>query len=463
MNHSTVLPENQTTGQDKPGMDLGDALLCPFPDRDQGPGPLTSDLCNVLEEAGCPLASPVQERLRFETLLADLSATFVNLPANQVDSQIESALRCLVEFLEVDRGGLAEALVDQEKLVITHSYHLPGVPPQPRIIVDEQLPWYAKSIYKGELLRLSALPDDLPPEATLEREYCLRIGLKSHIMIPLKVMNSVVGAIGFASFRGSHEWPDDLVQRLRLVGEIFTNALARKRADEAIRAREQSLRQTREGLRKLAAKLLNAQEEERRRIAREMHDDWTQRLTLLGIDIANMEKHLGTPAKALPLIRTMQEQLVSLSEDVHALSRQLHPSILDDLGLVEALRSECASFSRREGIEVVYRPETVQTTLPKDVALCVYRVAQEALRNLAKHAGVTEAWVSFISTDAELLLRVEDKGVGFDQAAVPSQPGLGLSSMEERVRLIQAKLSVMSAPGQGTTVEVRVPLVRSDP
>src|SRR5262249_37710700 len=161
---------------------------------------------------------------------------------------------------------------------------------------------------------------------------------------------------------------------------------------------------TREGVRKLAARLLRAQEEERRRIAREMHDDWTQRLALLGIDIAKLEKHIGRPEKALPLLRTMQEQLVSLSEDVHALSRQLHPSILEDLGLVEALRSECASFSRREGIVVFYRPEEIPACLPKDVSLCVYRVAQEALRNLAKHAAVDEAWVTLAAAGPELLL-----------------------------------------------------------
>jgi signal transduction histidine kinase len=186
-------------------------------------------------------------------------------------------------------------------------------------------------------------------------------------------------------------------------------------------------------------------------------------LALLGIDIATLENHLGAPEIALPLLRTMQEQLVGLAEDVHALSRQLHPAILDDLGLVEALRSECASFSRREGIAVVYRPEEVPRTLPKDVALCVYRVAQEALRNLAKHAAVSEGCVTLAATGSGLLLRVQDEGVGFDPAAVRSEPGLGLSSMEERARLIQAELSVTSAPGRGTTVEVRVPLARREP
>ncbi len=589
MSYHAVRSEDQTTGHDSHGADSLAPLRCPLHVSPQVVHNLGSNLCDVLEEAGCPLAPPVQEHLQFETLLAELSATFVNLPANQVDSQIESALQRLVVFLGSDRGGLAELLADQKQMVLTHSYHLPGVPPLPRFMLNEQLPWYAKTIDQGKALRLSALPDDLPAEAKAEREYCLRVGLKSHVMIPLKVVGAIVGAIGFDSFQRSREWPDDLIQRLRLVGEIFTNALARKRADialqesegrfrlmaetapvmvwmsgpdklctyfnkhwlnftgqplerqigngwsesvhpedwerclrtyceafdarqefqmeyrlqrfdgeyrwvldtgvprfgaentfagyigscidvtnqkqveETLRAREHALRQTRERLRKLTAKLLHAQEEERRRIAREMHDDWTQRLALLGIDIAKVEKNIVAPEAALPLLRTMQEQLVRLSEDMHALSRQLHPSILDDLGLVEALRSECASFSLREGIAVAYHPEEVPTTLPKDIALCVYRVAQEALRNLAKHAAVTEAWVSLIAADSELLLRIQDKGVGFDPAAFRSEPGLGLSGMEERVRLIQATLSVSSAPGQGTTVEVRIPLERSDP
>lgn len=463
MRHPAVRSENLTTGRDTPGADPWVALPCSLRVSPQCLHNLGSGLCSLLEEAGCPLIPSVQERLRFETLLAELSATFVNLPANQVDSQIESALQRLVMFLDIDRGGLAELSIDQMEMVITHSYNTSAAPPHTRSILDEQLPWYTRTIYQGEILRFSNLPDDLPPEAVQEREYCLRVGLKSHVMIPLKVMDVYIGAIGFGSFRGNRDWSDDLIQRLRLVGEILTNALARKRADEALRASEQSLRQTRERLRKLAAKLLHAQEQERRRIAREMHDDWTQRLALLGIDIAKLEKHIGAPETALPLLHTMQEQLVSLSEDVHALSRQLHPSILDDLGLVEALRSECASFSRREGIAVVYSSEEVPTALPKDVALCIYRVAQEALRNLAKHAAVNEAWVSLLATGSELLLRIQDKGVGFDPVVARTEPGLGLSSMEERVRLIQATLSVTSILGQGTTVEVRVSLAPRAP
>lgn len=227
-------PENRTT-------DLGDidtvsaAIMCPLPVRPGGKPRITAELCTVLGEAGCPLALSVEERLRFETFLANLSATFVNVPANEVDSQITSALRQIVEFLGIDRSGFGEMSADRKQLVITHSYELPGVAPSPRIIVDERMPWYASKIFQGEALRFSRLPDDLPPEAVPEREFCIRTGLKSQLTIPLKVMGAVVGGIGFASVRSFREWPDELVQRLRLVGDIFTNALARKRVDEALR------------------------------------------------------------------------------------------------------------------------------------------------------------------------------------------------------------------------------------
>ncbi len=189
-------------------------------------GALTSDLQEVFQEASCRAGPPVQHRFRFETILAKLSAAFIHLPPSKVDSQIQSALRQIVEFLGVDRGALAEVLVEPRQVVITHSYHLPGVLPQPRTIVTDEFPWYARAIQEGEVLRLARLPDDLPAAAARERQYCIEVGLKSHVMIPLKMMDSVVGAIGFGLFTRYRDWPEELIQRLRLVGEVFANALA---------------------------------------------------------------------------------------------------------------------------------------------------------------------------------------------------------------------------------------------
>jgi signal transduction histidine kinase len=298
--------------------------------------------------------------------------------------------------------------------------------------------------------------DELPSEASVDRQSLVKDGVLSLVAVPLEVDGAAAGVIACMSGRRGRAWPDDVVQRLRTIGEIFTSALARAQAESALRRSEARQRD-------LAGRLLRAQEEERRRIAREMHDDWTQRLAVLGIDVAKLDQQLGVPDAGRPLLLTIREQLVKLSEDVHALSRQLHPSILDDLGLVDALRSECASFSEREGIAVVYRPEDVPASLPKDAALCVYRVAQEALRNVAKHAAVDKTWVSLAVTGRELELRVQDWGIGFDTSGAPSRPGLGLSSMQERARLVGADLSVTSAPGQGTTVTVRVPLAAGEP
>lgn len=416
---------------------------------------LNSGLYDSLDEAGCPIASDVLKRLQFETLLSELSSLFVNVPARNVDSKIERSLQRIVEFLGLDRCGLGEVSGDRNRILVTHSYQLPGIPPSSKILLDSEFPVYAKMVHQGLVVRL---PDDLPAEATREREYITRTGLKSNLTIPLLEMGVVVGGIGFTSYRSNRTLPDDLIPRLRLLGDIFTNALARKRGDEALNAKEQSLQHARKGLQQLATKLIASQEEERARIAREMHDDWTQRLAVLGINAANLENELGADEPAMQKLRSMREQLVSLAEDVHALSRQLHPSILSDLGLVEALRSECAGFSRRERIDIDYRAAEMPAHLPKQVALCVYRIAQESLRNIAKHAAVDEAVVTLTATEDELILRIEDFGVGFDPESERANPGIGLSSMEERMSLIRGQISVTSEIGQGTTVEVRAPL-----
>jgi signal transduction histidine kinase len=189
------------------------------------------------------LLEQLDERMRFETLLVDLSAAFVKLPAVEVDTQIEYGLRRIVEFLGIDRSSLGEFSEAAGGLRVTHSYVVPGCPPFPRIILEDQFPWYAERIRRGEMLCFSRLPDEAPAEAVPEREYCLRFGFKSNLTIPLQVGGAVLGAIAFGSFRVYRPWPDELVQRLRLVGEIFANALARKRAEEETqRLREQLAR-----------------------------------------------------------------------------------------------------------------------------------------------------------------------------------------------------------------------------
>jgi len=234
----------------------------------------------------------------------------------------------------------------------------------------------------------------------------------------------------------------------------------RKRTEEALRAGEAALRTSHNELQELAGKLLTAQEEEQRRLARELHDDLTQRLAVLAIEAGKLEQQLESSRDpAVERLRRMREGIAELSADVHAIARQLHPAILDDLGLVKAIESECMNFSRwEEGIEVRFRAKDVPAALPRDVALCVYRILQSGLRNIAKHANTKKADVMLTGQNGSLLLSIRDYGIGFDPARVRGKPGLGLASMEERVRLIRGRLSIRSEPGKGTIIEVWAPV-----
>jgi signal transduction histidine kinase len=211
-------------------------------------------------------------------------------------------------------------------------------------------------------------------------------------------------------------------------------------------------------LRDLSARLINAEESERARLARAMHDDVSQRLALLAIEAALKERGVADAAAGREALRAMRGDLVRISEDVHSLSYALHPTILQDLGLAAALKAECDRFSRLEAIPVKLKADGVPDHLPSEVALGFFRVAQEALRNIARHARARSAIVSAQYENDALRLSVQDDGVGFDPAQPRSAPSLGLVSMRERMRLLYGELEIDSAPGHGTMVLAWAPL-----
>jgi signal transduction histidine kinase len=207
----------------------------------------------------------------------------------------------------------------------------------------------------------------------------------------------------------------------------------------------------------LSGRLINAQEEERSRLARELHDDVTQRLALLAIEAGREERNPSSPGVGTAM-RTMREGLVRLSEDVHALSYRLHPSILEDLGLIEALRSECERFSRMCSTRLEVDAAEIAEKLPRDTALCLFRITQEGLRNIARHAGASRAQVSLRRRNGGLQLAVKDDGAGFDPARHRARMSLGHAGMRQRAFLLGGKLDIDSSPGHGTTIRAWVPL-----
>ncbi len=239
----------------------------------------------------------------------------------------------------------------------------------------------------------------------------------------------------------------------------------RKRAElgltQQVQAFGQELDRTHEELRALAARVISAQDDEHRRMARDLHDDLGQRLALLEWQLAESRQQLHRdPA----LVEALLDRLIALSgtisEEVRQFSHRLHPSLLDDLGLVPALRSLCHEFGRTFGVPVHLTPLLPGApSIPLPIATALYRISQEALRNTAKHSRGACAEIEVSTTSREIRLIIRDTGPGFDPQEVRATGGgLGLMSMQERARLVGGSLEVRSSPDAGTELIVVVPL-----
>jgi PAS domain S-box-containing protein len=219
-------------------------------------------------------------------------------------------------------------------------------------------------------------------------------------------------------------------------------------------------KQTEAALRDLGGRLINAQEDERRRIARELHDDLNQRMALLSIgleQLGKVKRHMDLSDRLLSL----QSQAQEISADIHRLSYRLHPAKLDHLGLAAAVRSLCQELSDRGEIRIDLHEKGLSANLPKDITLCLFRIVQEALRNCAKHSGAATARVRLENTGEAIRLSVSDDGCGFDMESDAMKSGLGFTSMQERLRTVGGEMQVHSPPMQGTVIQVSIPLVRN--
>ncbi|HQH53466.1 MAG TPA: PAS domain-containing protein [Candidatus Hydrogenedentes bacterium] len=522
----------------------------------------------ALRESHVELAS----RLEFETLVSNLSAEFAYLAPGEVDHAIERALDAVRRFFQTDRCGLLSVCQNRRSVFVTHASYSEGVDHVPSDVnLAELFPWgYKRLIIAGEPMLIPKLAE-LPPEAEKDRQSYIAMGARSNLSIPLFVSQDAWYIIAVQTVREERNWHDDYVSRLRLLGEVFVNALERKKADEALRESEMRLRlatdmaevgiwamdvdtrsiwfsnrmralfhfgaeeelsyqrfldvihpddrqrveeaiqqslqtggnfhidhrvvtpsgggrwiatrgrpegaaqggvtrllclsididsrkQVEAVLHDFGGRMIQAVEKERAHFAREIHDDFNQRLALLAVELDMLRQGSLLPAEAMRQKLSEFSSLVKdLSADLQRLSRQFHPAKLAQLGLVAALQSLCRETSAKSGVQVGFFAADAPRLLPNDVSLCLYRIAQEALQNVVRHSESKDAMVKISTRDGWITLSISDSGRGFVVEPGQSTAGLGFISMQERARHANGELTVTTEPGRGTRVEARIP------
>jgi PAS domain S-box-containing protein len=263
-----------------------------------------------------------------------------------------------------------------------------------------------------------------------------------------------------------HYMPDrDETGRIRGVLALVTDVTAQKRSELALQQNQLALEEKRHELQVLAEKLLTAQESERQRIARDLHDDFSQRLTALMLDVASLAKH---PPRVPELIGKALEpvckELEQLTSDLHELAYRLHPPLLRHAGLQAAIEDHIHKAMERTGLRISLEAKNVPGSIPLESSLCLFRVFQESLQNIVKHAKATEVLVKLSGSSNGVGLSVIDNGKGFDVNDKSShQKGLGLTSMQERLRLLNGFLNIHSRPADGTKVCAWIPFREQTP
>jgi len=242
---------------------------------------------------------------------------------------------------------------------------------------------------------------------------------------------------------------------------LYRKALSHQRK-QVSEANLHLLERNKEDLYRLAAQLTSAQEDERKRIARDLHDDLGQRLALLQMEIEQLEQQSSgeTRSGLAPAFRSIIDHVTELSEQLRRISHGLHPPMLEDLGLEVALRQLTEDFEERHSVRIRFSARRMPPGIPSDTALSLYRIAQEALTNIAKHSAAESANITLAGEPDSLTLFVRDSGRGFNPDAVKDRGGLGLISMRQRAELIGGTLEVQSGQGQGTQIVVCAPLAR---
>jgi signal transduction histidine kinase len=404
--------------------------------------------------------SALLQRVQLERLTAEISSHLIGLHTQEIDEGIETALASIGTFTGADRAYLFMFRDDGKVIDNTHEWCDQGIESQKEklqgIALDDELPWFAKQIRTHQVLHIKNV-HELPEEAEASKELLKIQRILSLLIVPMVSAGRLIGFLGFDAVRKQRIWTMDDRSVLCIVGESFAHLLERRRTEKALRDSENKLRC-------LSDQLIRAQEKERNRIAAELHDELGQSLMALKLKLRfrfnALEEEESVKDSLLEVLRDIDE----IADKTRRISGELRPAILEDLGLFAALKKLAEDTMGHSDARIYVDIADIRGAVTYEQELLLFRIFQEALTNALKHARPSRVWFTIQAEDDMLYCSIADNGEGrLEWEGNPSPRaagGLGLSIMEERARMLEAKLDVQSGAGKGTRISFTVPLTR---
>lgn len=391
----------------------------------------------------------LQEMLRFQTTLAEVSSTLVEHSFYVFPETLQTVIRQFVESVGADSCSVFRLVNGHLELAARVSRDPQELGSGPPLSIDSIYGLWSR-VMLGDRVVFSTLAE-LDAADSEARKVLFSPGTTAGIVCSLRENHQWLGLLVLGVREPTKSAIEQIQDRGAILADLLSQYIARVNAFQLIAS-------SRSEARRLAGDLLTAQEDERRRISLEIHDDICQRLVAVGMQIQVLEGQVEEPPSAVDILQRLTKALGTVSRDVQHLARRLHPAILEQLGLPDAIRAECRRLEEVGKVQIDFRCLPLPTAIEKNVALCLYRITQEAVWNVVKHAAANHATVQ-LSSDAEAFyLEITDNGRGFDIEKRQAGRGLGLKSFKERVRPFGGTVEIVSSSQLGTKVRVRLPI-----
>ncbi|MGZ5506947.1 MAG: GAF domain-containing sensor histidine kinase [Limisphaerales bacterium] len=405
----------------------------------------------------------LRQQAAFDELITRVMTRFVSATAGEIDGEVITGLSEMAQFVGVESAVVIQVAPDRGTWSVTHEWCAPTVGSRMgrfQNVPMGESPWVEDRLVADEPVAIGSR-DEIPPQATEERARWDTAGVKAILHVPLRARGGLMnGALSLVSFSRDIDWQQADVPRLRILSNAIANTLERKKAEELVL-------QSREQLRALSGRLQSLREEERTRLSREIHDHLGQLLTALKFDLRSVERKVAAlqDGEARNVLNNKLASAQKLADEtlvsVQKIASELRPGILDRVGLAAAIESEVRAFQSRTGVQCECKIPTDTPPIPQEHATAAYRICQELLTNIARHAKATHVRVGLGYNNGWLVLEVRDDGVGIRSSEIDNPESLGILGVHERAAMLGGTTTFEGSPGEGTTVIVTMPFQRT--